>query len=229
MNRAFSDLCRLFRLLPVLFLTALPVALPAVAQSPRDLLLAAASGDLTEVQAALAAGVEVDVRDSQGRTPLLIATLSDRTDVARVLIANGADVNAKDRLGDTPFLYAGVEGRNTILKMMLRSGADVKDVNRYGGTALTPAAHYGHVETVKILLRTEIDVDHVNYLGWTALLEAIILGDGGEAHTEVVRLLLASKADPHLADRDGVTPLEHARRRGQDDIVELLLQAGAKR
>ena len=225
MNRHSSDVGRLFSFLPIL----LGLALPVVAKTPDDLFLAAESGDPTRIRAALTAGVEVDVRDGRGRTPLLIATLNNRKEVARILIAHGADVNAKDRLGDTPFLYAGVEGRNTILKMMLRSGANLKDVNRYGGTALTPAAHYGHVETVKILLQTEIDVDHVNDLGWTALLEAIILGDGGEAHTEVVRLLLASKADPHLADRNGVTPLQHARRRGQNDIVELLLRAGAKR
>ena len=54
---------------------------------------------------------------------------------------------------------------------------------------------------------TKIDVDHVNDLGWTALLEAVILGDGGRAHTEIVRMLLAAKAIPNIADRQGVTPL----------------------
>jgi ankyrin repeat protein len=47
---------------------------------------------------------------------------------------------------------------------------------------------------VRLLLGTAIDVNHVNNLGWTALLEAVILGDGGPAHTEIVRLLLAAAA-----------------------------------
>ena len=51
-----------------------------------------------------------------------------------------------------------------------------------------------------------MDVDHVNNLGWTGLLEAIILGDGGAAHQEIVRLLLEHGADPELADREGITP-----------------------
>ncbi len=75
---------------------------------------------------------------------------------------------------------------------------------------------------VRALLETEIDVNHVNNLGWTALLEAVILGDGGEAHTEIVRMLLAAGADRSIADREGVTALEHARERGYPEMVRLL-------
>ena len=127
--------------------------------------------------------------------------------VARALIAAGADVNAKDDIEDSPYLYAGAEGRIEILKMTLAAGADLKSTNRYGGTALIPAAHHGHPEAVRILLATAIDKDHVNRLGWTALLEAVILGDGGPVHTEIVRLLVEAGANVNLADREGVTPL----------------------
>ena len=34
-----------------------------------------------------------------------------------------------------------------------------------------------------------VEVDHVNNLGWTALLEAVILGDGGANHQEIVQIL----------------------------------------
>jgi ankyrin repeat protein len=112
--------------------------------------------------------------------------------------------------------------------MTLAAGADLKSTNRFGGTALIPACHYGHVETVRTLLATAIDVDHVNDLGWTALLEAVILGDGGPAHLEIVRLLLAARADPSIADRSGVTPLGHARRLGHREIERALLAAGAR-
>ena len=78
-------------------------------------------------------------------------------------------------------------------------------------------------------LKTAIAVDHVNRLGWTALLEAIILGDGGAPHTEIVRLLLAAGARPDLPDSQGVTPLSHAEQRGQRGIAALLRGAGALR
>jgi hypothetical protein len=189
---------------------------------------AAEAGDVTALRRLLDAGVPVDTRDAGGRTALLAATQANRIDAARLLIERGADVNAKDEIQDSPFLYAGAQGRLEILRMTLAAGADLKSTNRYGGTALIPAAHHGHVETVRELLKTKIDVDHVNRLGWTALLEAIILGDGGAAHTEIVRLLLAHGAKVQLADAQGVTPLAHADQRGQSGIAEILRRAGAR-
>jgi len=189
---------------------------------------AAARGDAAAVKALIAAGAPVDGRDAARRTPLLIATRANDVDVARLLIEAGADVNAKDNIRDTPFLYAGAEGRNDILRMILATGrADLADTNRYGGTALIPAAHHGHPETVRILLATAVDIDHVNNLGWTALLEAVILGDGGPVYQEIVGLLVGAGAKG-IADRDGVTPLEHARRRGFAAIAALL-ENGADR
>jgi ankyrin repeat protein len=81
---------------------------------------------------------------------------------------------------------------------------------------------------VDALLETGIDVDHVNDLGWTALLEAVILGEGGPPHREIVRALVAAGADVNLPDRDGVTPLRHARARGYDEIARTLESAGAR-
>jgi ankyrin repeat protein len=41
-------------------------------------------------------------------------------------------------------------------------------------------------------------------------------------------MLLARGADPSKPDRDGVTPLAHARRRGQREPERLLVAAGAR-
>lgn len=205
-------------------------AWPALVVAQAQALVAAAeAGDLAAMRRLLDAGMPVDARDARGRSALLAATHANRVDAARLLIERGADVNAKDDIQDSPFLYAGAQGRLEILRLALAAGAELKSSNRYGGTALIPSAHHGHVETVRELLKTKIDIDHVNRLGWTALLEAIILGDGGAAHTEIVRLLLAHGASPNLADAQGVTPLAHAEQRGQQAIVEILRRAGATR
>ena len=180
------------------------------------------------VKKLLAGGTRIDARDQRGRTALLAATHRNRVETARFLMQEGADVNAKDFIQDSPYLYAAAEGRIEILKMTLGAGADLKDTNRYRGTGLIPAAHHGHVEAVKLLLATAIDKDHVNNLGWTALLEAVILGDGGATHTEIVRLLVEAGASVNIADRDGVTPLAHARKSGYSGMVRILNAAGAR-
>ena len=78
---------------------------------------------------------------------------------------------------------------------------------------------------MKLLLATAIDKDHVNNLGWTALMEAVVLGDGGPAHTEIVRLLVEAGANVNIPDRDGVTPLAHAKKRGYAEMVRILSAA----
>ena len=185
-------------------------------------LSAVEADDAALVQKALNAGIPVDSRDDRGRTALLIATYYNSIEVAKLLIAAGANVNAMDGHKDSPYLYAGAEGRLEILKMTVASGADLNSLNRYGGTALIPAAHHGHVEAVRYLLETKINIDHVNDLGWTALLEAVILGDGGPVYQRIVKLLLDAGASARIADRDGITPLQHAQRANQDAIAKLL-------
>ncbi|MER5874046.1 ankyrin repeat domain-containing protein [Streptomyces sp. NPDC002044] len=196
----------------------------------RPLLDAARRGDPDAVAAALAAGADVEARDDQLRTPLLLAALGDHTDAAALLLAAGADPNAPDSRADSPWLVTGVTGSVRMMRLLLPAGPDLKQPNRFGGISLIPAAERGHTAYVRAVLEeTGIDVDHVNRLGWTALLEAVILGDGGRRHEEIVAVLLAAGADPALADHDGTTPYEHAVRRGFDGMARLVRAAEEER
>ncbi|MFJ4861769.1 MULTISPECIES: ankyrin repeat domain-containing protein [unclassified Streptomyces] len=192
----------------------------------RLLLDGARRGDAAAVGTALAAGAAVEVRDEELRTPLLLAALGDHVAAAELLIAAGADPNAPDAREDSPWLVTGVTGSVRMMRLLLPTGPDLKQRNRFGGISLIPAAERGHIAYVRAVLdETDIDVDHVNRLGWTALLEAVILGDGGPRHEEVVTALLAAGADPRLPDHDGVTPYEHAARRGFDGMARTLKAA----
>ncbi|HYO41680.1 MAG TPA: ankyrin repeat domain-containing protein [Candidatus Limnocylindrales bacterium] len=212
--------------------TMAPAITPLAGGPVTDIRLhqAASAGDLAAIEAMLAEGLQVDGRDASGRTPVMAATAARQTEAVRALIDAGADVDTRDNRLDNPFLYAGAEGLLDILRLVNEAGADPALTNRYGGIALIPACERGHVEVVRYLLaESDVDVDHVNNLGWTGLLEAIILADGGADHQEIVRLLLDAGADPELADRDGVTPLAHARAKGQAEIMALLVAGGATR
>lgn len=194
----------------------------------RQLIAAAEQGDANAVRRALREGASIGARDSRRRTALMAAVQNNHIGAARALIEAGADVNAKDEINDSPYLLAGARGYLEILRLTLAHGADLRSTNRYGGTALIPAAERGHVETVRTLIEAGVDVDHVNRLGWTALLEAIILGNGGEQHQQIVQALVDAKANVALADREGVPPLQHARSRGYKKIEQILVAAGAR-
>lgn len=198
-------------------------------QSPgSEMLAAAARGDTEGLKRLIAAGTPLDPVDAQKHTPLLVAVQNNHLAAVLVLIEAGSNINAQAANMDSPWLLAGARGRTEMLRHMIPKGPDFSLRNRYGGNALIPACHYGHVDTVKLLLTTKIDVNHVNALGWTCLLEIVILGDGGADHVEIARLVLAAGANANIADRDGLTPLVHARRKGQSEVARALAEAGGR-
>lgn len=193
------------------------------------LIAAAGSGQTDTVRALIREGADVNAKDASGRTAVLAAVHGRHADTVRALIDLGADVNKQDQRRDNPLLHAGAEGLLDMVRLLLEAGADTRRTNRFGGTALIPAAERGHIAVVEELLtHSDVDVNHVNNLGWTALLEAIILSDGGAAHQRIVKLLLDHGADPRIADKDGVTPLEHAAKRHYREIGKLLAEAIAR-
>ena len=171
-----------------------------------------------------ACGGDDSAQDPQRDADLIAAAYANDLESARKLINAGADVNAKDDSEQSAYLIASSEVGDDprLLDLTLDNGARVNDKDSYNGTALIRAGERGYPRIVKRLLAAGIDRDHVNELGWTALLEAVILGEGGRDHQETVRLLVDAGADTSIADRDGVTALEHARQRGFDEIAQIL-------
>lgn len=189
----------------------------------QDIIELVERNDLAGVKNALQKGAKVNAQDNNKRSLLLIATVNQQLEMAQLLVAHGADVNMQADNLDSPFLYAGASGQTALVKLYLASGARFDVFNRYHGSALIPACERGHVDIVKILVDTkDFPVDHINRLGWTGLLEAVILGDGSKKYQQIVQILKEGGANLLIADKDGITPLQHAKNRGYQEIVRLL-------
>jgi hypothetical protein len=190
---------------------------------------AAAKGDVAAIERLVAAGEKPDIQDSKSRTPLIVAVYMKQYDAARALLKHGANPNAMEIDHYDIVTIAAVRNDVEMLKIALDAGASAKNVtSRYQGTALIAAAHLGHVEAVKLLIAAKAQLNHVNNLGWTALMEAVVLGNGGARHTATLRALVEAGADVNIADRGGITPLQHARRRGYSEMARILENAGAR-
>lgn len=219
---------RLSAILLILFLSACQSnpEKEEVQNMNRELIEYAEQGNTEQVRQLLQSGADINATDEQGRTAVMAATYHNHVGTVEALIQAGADINIRDHQLNNVFLYAGAEGMMEILRLAIEADADVTLTNRYGGTALIPASDRGHVEIVQELLtRTDVDVNHINNLNWTALLEAVILGDGSEKYQRIVKLLLDHGADARIPDGNGVTPLQHARERGYQEIERILLDA----
>jgi ankyrin repeat protein len=85
---------------------------------PQDKLLQlhdlAAAGNLAGLQAALAAGADLQARDAQGCSALHFAADRGQLEALEVLLAAGVDVEAKDEDGQTPLHYAALCGNEVV-------------------------------------------------------------------------------------------------------------------
>lgn len=184
---------------------------------------AAHVGDVASIRELASDGANVNARDRQGRTPAHVAAFASRDEALRALAEVGADMNALEGRAYDVVTIAAVADDPDLMTLAIELGNDPGLITSpYDGTALIAAAHLGHAEVVRRLIAAGAPLDHVNNLHWTAVMEAVVLGDGGENHQAVLDALLAAGADRTLADRDGVTPLEHAERRGFAEMVARL-------
>jgi len=205
---------------------------PAMAQTPPSsaetaaysgLHRAAANGETAQIRSLLEKGASPDARDGAGRTPLHVAAFGSHYDAVRALVKGGADINALENNRYDVITIAAVKDDVRMVRLALELGGNPKLVTSpYDGTALIAAAHLGHDEVVRILIDAGAPLDHVNNLGWTALIEAVILGDGGPRHLNTVKYLVAAGANRAIADRGGVTPLQHAEQRAYREMVTAL-------
>lgn len=84
------------------------------------------------IEAWIAVGEEVDVRDEDGRTPLMYAVMGAQRDVIPLLLWLGADINAVDFQGWTALHHAGHKRYDVIGDDLIAAGADTT-IRSHGG------------------------------------------------------------------------------------------------
>jgi len=146
----------------------------------------------------------IHIQNSNGVTPLFIALHEQQFDIAKYLIDSGADINHKS----------------------------TKD----GWTVLHIACYLVNLESVNLLLDYYIDIEATTNTGETPLY--LVCKTGAvhiKAAIDIIKALLLADIGDNEEDKyinrkeeHGYFPLYIASKNGDNDIVELLLERGAK-
>lgn len=185
------------------------------------------SASVQQLRNALESGVDVNARDSRGKTPLMHVVYNP--DFMKVLLEAGADVNARDEDGMTTLMFAVCAYKENlkVIKRLIDAGADVNAEDEDGVTALMLAAQNNKAEVVRMLLRSDTNVDAKDRNGVSALMYAVWRQSTWQDSPDlkIVHTLLSAGANVNARNKDGMTALMFAT--NDLEIVNTLLQAGA--
>jgi len=201
------------------------LCITGIATAEIDARLADAAKHLNRptVKALLQQHVDVNAGQLDGTSALHWAAYNDDLETADILLSAGAHVNAVNQYGVSSLALACTNGSGAMVKLLLNAGADPNTTLPGGETALMTAARTGTVDPVLALISRGANVNAAETRsGQTALIWA-----AAEGNAEVVKILIAAKADFHTRLSAGFTPLLIAVREGQANVVKVLLEAGA--
>lgn len=174
-------------------------------------------------------GANLDIQNSKGETALMYACRILHYDIVKLLVERGAQVNLKEKRDECTALMSTIEMwhsnyKDTILLIVavLAQSADVNILSRKG-TALTLALQ----KTDSLpLVRLLLDKAQTDLQTWSGLPLQLAIEYG---HDEVAKQLLKKDSLVNLQEViNGRSPLMVACKSGNTELVQLLLENGAK-
>ncbi|PYQ29556.1 MAG: hypothetical protein DMF56_11360 [Acidobacteria bacterium] len=149
-----------------------------------------------------------------------------RMDVIKEMLDAGIDVNTVAEGDGTALIGAAKGGHEELVRYLIDRGADVNLASRGDGNPLINAAREGHLEIVRILLDAGADINEVVPGDENPIIQA-----AWHDHLYIVELLITRGADVNVRAYEGRevrTALMMARRGGYKEIIQRLIEAGAR-
>uniref|UniRef100_A0A8C6JZK9 Uncharacterized protein n=1 Tax=Melopsittacus undulatus TaxID=13146 RepID=A0A8C6JZK9_MELUD len=150
-------------------------------------------------------GLEVNVSNKDGFTPLHMAALHGHSELVSLLLKHGASISAKNAKQAVPLHLACQKGHFQVVKCLMDYNAEQNKKDIYGNTPLIYACLNGQYETTALLLQHGASVNLSNAKGNTALHEAVI-----GKNEALVDLLLQNGAMTHIRNERNCTPADCA-------------------
>jgi ankyrin repeat protein len=229
--KRISFIYKLRRFITLFLLLTGTLVFKTQAQNEFELLLAAESGDSARVVELLKAGASPNTTYNTGETALILAAKKKYYFIVRQLVDNGAFINIKSTLGTTALMFITDFGNIELLKYMVSKGGNLKQDE---AKLLILATQKSRLDILKYLVdENYLNVNAKDEEGKTAFIQACMT-----ANMETIKYLLDKGADInakndtwdnqyHAISLYG-TPLMHAVALGRMDVMNLLIEKGAK-
>jgi ankyrin repeat protein len=143
------------------------------------------------------------------------------------LLLHGADVNARAGECGSALQAAVYKGNEAIVQRLLDKGADVNVEGGNYGNALRAVSFDGNEKIVWLALENGAEVNAKGGCYGNALEAAAYRRSWLRPKEVVVRLLLDAGADINAEDGWSGSALKAARRGGDENIIQLLIERGA--
>ena len=196
---------------------------------PNLFLRAIRSGNTELARCVVAAGVDVNAKNSSGDS-LLGLTIAwrdtpepARVEIVQILVDAGADVNSADNAGDPVLLDAIRRGNPEILEILLAAGVAINARDYSGRPVLYSALSGDNSQIAELLVDAGADVNATDSSGApVVLLWALEEGD-----VSALRMLVDAGANVNVKNRFGNPVILEAIDKGNLEILEILVNAGA--
>lgn len=202
--------------LPAFFalLFGLAISPLSIADARDDFFNAAKLDNKSEVQSLLRRGISPNLTEPQrGETALMLAVREGAMEVFSILLkARGTNLDLRARNGDSVLMIAAFKKNKAAVEALLSKGVQV---NNDGWTALHYAAAAGDTDIVQLLMKKSAEIDATSPNMTTPLMMA-----AGSGNIYTVKALLDAGADLNLANEQGLTAIDFAKRGGHQDIVD---------
>ena len=206
------------------------------------------SDKLEILQLLIARGINLNIKDRNGKTALMTASFFRFTEAVKLLLQTGADPNIEQHkpvnitsslpkmIRFTALIYASGERMNAeVVKLLLKANANP---NQENALALMIAAQQGYPDIVQQLLKYGADPNSISDIDGSTALHCVLESQKETPHKDdkektsnqlaIIQQLIESGANIiNIQNEDGLTALMMATDEGLSEIVELLLQNGA--
>lgn len=113
--------------------------------------------DYTSINVLLSEGMDIDITNQQGDSPLIVAAKVGNIRILDIILSHNPDINVRNEEGKTALMIAAETGQSHVVQKLLSHNADasLKDDNDH--TALALASTYGHKNVIGFIkkMRTQ--------------------------------------------------------------------------